>query len=459
MLGAILALAIILGIAAGVGEARGVRFRAGGYCPLNPSALCYVPRVPWEGGPQYWAKFTNSATQAWTNPNIFPVFLFLSDVSTQAEVNLDKAVNINGYVLTTTGSSASLILSNGMWNWPGNQVFVSPFGSAVVPTGVGSETIGWADLDEPDSNYGAPPLIGSSTWNGTENSSNSSCGTPSQGCGFTVQLAKRNALPVDGRPHWTNWAFLQYPNKISSSEVAHAVTTSDVISADSYWYSNAMYCAADMGGALLGTGTTLSAHDCYRSSNYGKVTSRMQQIVTVGGVPTMPVWNYTATAYKVTSGDSFITGPQLQGSVMSSLIHEARGIGYFAPNITALTMTCPVTWRDPTGCGSATQSDLVNVHTIIKNLAAVLNTQSYQWTFNANLDTMLKYGPDGKWYIFAMQSGLNDTGTYTFTLPSGFTTQTSVTVYNESRTVPISSNAFSDSFTAEYSYHIYQVSP
>jgi hypothetical protein len=59
---------------------------------------------------------------------------------------------------------------------------------------------------------------------------------------------------------------------------------------------------------------------------------------------------------------------------------------------------------------------------------------------------MLKFGPDGKWYIFAMQAGFNDSNTYTFTLPPNFTTASTATVLNETRTVPISAGAFSDNF-------------
>jgi hypothetical protein len=89
----------------------------------------------------------------------------------------------------------------------------------------------------------------------------------------------------------------------------------------------------------------------------------------------------------------------------------------------------------------------------VKSLAAVLNTQSYVWSFGAGLDTALK-ALDGYAYIFAMPAG--STGSKTFTLPSGVT-GTQVEVVGENRTIAVSSGKFSDTFPNEYTHHVYKI--
>jgi hypothetical protein len=94
----------------------------------------------------------------------------------------------------------------------------------------------------------------------------------------------------------------------------------------------------------------------------------------------------------------------------------------------------------------------------IKTLAPVLNTQSYQYTFGSDLDTMLK-AYQGSAYIFAMISGAaaSEPGQRTFTLPPALAGATSVEVLNENRTIPVVDGHFTDNFPYEYTYHIYKV--
>ena len=104
----------------------------------------------------------------------------------------------------------------------------------------------------------------------------------------------------------------------------------------------------------------------------------------------------------------------------------------------------------------------------VQALAPVINTQTLEWVFHPSLETALKVPGDGFAYIFAMQNILCTSGTYTLTLPAGIT-GTTVTVLNESRTIPVISGAFTDSFSptvtapvppaggAEYAVHIYKI--
>lgn len=422
---------------------------AGTYLSGRKAAGWALAKIPWEGGPAYWANFSNTNTHAWENPAIFPIVSWGVTVATQAQVNADLAVGINTYMSVANGSSAVLVRTNNMWLWPGNQ---SNFSISIPSDCCGSETIGYSTTDEPDLNYGAQPNIGTGAWNGTDDGTSSCSPSP---CGFSAVNGKIAALPADGRPNATNWASIQYPGFWNSADDNTAGVKSSVLSADSYWYSNPFYCSSDKGGALLGIGGSLTNDQCFRSSNYGAVTKMLQSLTMSGGVPTRPVWNFINTIFTFNTTDSGPTGPQLQGSIMSSLIHEARGILYFSMGISGQTSCVTQTsFRD--SCGTATNPSVTAINGDIATLAPVLNTQSYVWSFNPNLDTMLKF--DGtNWYIFTMQAYPNDSGTWTLTLPIGMTSQTTATVLFESRTVPISgSTSISDTFSNEYTWHIYK---
>jgi hypothetical protein len=65
-----------------------------------------------DGGSNYYAQFTNGLP---TNPNFFPIGVWLESVQSQADINLDKAVGINTYVGITANSNLNLVQSNGMY--------------------------------------------------------------------------------------------------------------------------------------------------------------------------------------------------------------------------------------------------------------------------------------------------------------------------------------------------------
>jgi hypothetical protein len=180
------------------------------------------------------------------------------------------------------------------------------------------------------------------------------------------------------------------------------------------------------------------------------------------------IWAFVETGHPFGDGTwPTITGPRIQGAVMASLIHEARGIIYFTHSLCTTncgpSASCTPTFTDSyqglrDNCFGNTPY-VTQINSYITSLASVLNTQSPQWSFNSKLATMLKHGPDGSYYIFAEQAYPNDFGTYSLALPPGITTAGSVEVLYENRTVPITEGAFTDSFAAEYSWHIYKISP
>jgi hypothetical protein len=134
------------------------------------------------------------------------------------------------------------------------------------------------------------------------------------------------------------------------------------------------------------------------------------------------------------------------------------GINYFPQNMSGpcqgftIGSTCPE--------AAAATAGITKINAEIKGMAPVLNTQSYQWTFNPRADTMLK-SSGGSYYIFSMTSAGGPTGPnspYTFALPPGLKGST-VQVLNEGRSLPINAGSFTDTFAAEYAHHIYKITP
>lgn len=201
-----------------------------------------------------------------------------------------------------------------------------------------------------------------------------------------------------------------------------------------------------------------------RAYSYGWQVDQMKRFQN----PTTPkpTWTFIESAmpYLGEPGSRAILPEEIEGAVWSSLIHEARGIAYFQHN------------NSPTGC-TANYSivECPDVHAAIKainakvkSLAPVLNTQSYYnatrtvngftyyyYNFNNGTDTMLK-AYNGSAYIFAGLGMGHATGSKTFTVPDGVT-GTTVTVVGESRTIPVIGGSFSDTFTYEYTHHVYQI--
>ena len=95
-----------------------------------------------DGGPGYFSQFANSLP---TDPSYFPIGVWFESVTSQADINLDKAAGLNLYVVLTANSNLSLIQNNGMYailqqrDWSTNQAAIN--NPAVV---------GWLLTDEID---------------------------------------------------------------------------------------------------------------------------------------------------------------------------------------------------------------------------------------------------------------------------------------------------------------------
>lgn len=390
-----------------------------------------LPRDPWEGGPAYYAAYP--AAQAWTDPNFFPIGVWFESVLSQADVDKDKAAGLNTYVELTSNTDRALVRSNGMWS---------------IASGNGTENVGDLLGDEADMQYGP----GYDDWTG-QYGWNTCIPTQDQGgrCGYTVMQHELAASGIgNGHLKYMNYGkgVAMWETDTEAAQFVNGYTSA--VSDDMYFYTD-----PNLYGGECANWLGIPQSQCRMSANYGAVVQDMRRLDSLDGTR-QPIYGFVEDGHPFTESSApTITGPQLQGAVMSSLIGGARGIIYFNHNFGGSCISQHVL-RD--SCGATIRPYVTAVNAQIKALAPILNTQSYVWDFGATTDTMLKRGPDGAWYVFAMQTRPGTSGTRTLTMPPNITGAT-IQVLNEGRTLTASGGQFTDTFAAEYAYHIYKIGP
>lgn len=391
-------------------------------------------RVPWEGGPAYYGRFAAPTAAGWTNPSFFPVGVWFESVISQADVNRDRAAGINTYVELTETSDMALVRKNGM----------SALTNVPLP-GYGSETVGWLLDDEVDMWAKA----GDARWTGNHPGEGTLCVPEEQGCGFTVLRTQKDRFPKgDGRLHYANYGKGVMMWEKDADAAAFVNRFTDAVSADVYWYTSASACLD--GQNFL----ALPVARCRRAANYGAVIDRQRELDALDG-RRQPIYGFVEVGWPAENDTRAIQPDQVTGAVMSSLIHEARGIIYFNHNFGGPCHSQHVLRE---GCGKAVRPAVAEINRRIGKLAPVLNTQSYAHRFGPGLDTMLKYHR-GSYYVFAMPGGKAAPGRRTFTLPRGVRAARAEVLF-ENRTVRVDGKGrFADFFAAEYSHHIYRITP
>ncbi|GAA4180908.1 hypothetical protein GCM10022252_04460 [Streptosporangium oxazolinicum] len=405
---------------------------AGVWSAAGPPAT--AARVPWEGGPAYYGRFAAPAAAGWTNPSFFPVGVWFESVITQADVDKDRAAGINTYVELTGTSDMALVRKNGM-----SAVTSAPL------TGYGEETVGWLLNDEVDMWAKA----GDAGWTGNHPGEGPLCVPEDRGCGFTVLRTRKERVPKgDGRMHYANYGKGVMMWERDADAAAFVNRFTDVVSSDVYWYTSASVCLD--GQNFL----SLPVSRCRRAANYGAVLDRQRELDVLDG-RRQPIYGFVEVGWPAENDTRAIQPRQVTGAVMSSLIHEARGIIYFNHNFGGPCHSQHVLRES---CGRKVRPAVAEVNRRIGQLAPVLNTQSYAHRFGPGLDTMLKHHR-GSYYVFAMPGADATPGRRAFTLPRGLRT-TRAEVLFENRTIPVDGEGrFTDSFAAEYSHHIYRITP
>ena len=405
-----------------------------------------LPRIPWHGGPSYYSSYGVAANAGWTRDTFFPVGAWYMRAASQSDLQLYKSLGFNLDVAVESNASIPLLRANGMFAFP------------LDVKNVGAETVGLTLVDEADMKYraGADRWTGKDGWN--------TC-VPIQDkggrCGYTVMSTLLRGHPAtEGRLRYANYGKGIFPGWMSEIDFARFVNDfTNVVSDDLYWYTDPSICVDAQGPTIIkGSGPVsryTSLHDllpseCRRSANYGAVVDRMRKIDSLDG-KFQPVYAFVEAGTPADGGGT-ITGPQLEGAVMSSLIHGAAGILYFKHNFGGPCVTNDVF----VDCPSAPKESTSRINGYIRELAPVLNSQSVDYSFDPDVDSMLKWH-GGAAYVFAM-AHQGKIGRRTFVLPPGLHVKT-VSVMHENRSLPVRGGKFSDSFENEFTYHIYRIVP
>lgn len=401
--------------------------------PTPPAAAALQP-VPWEGGPRYYAAHPPAAAAGWTDAAFFPIAVWQESVRQPEDTALDRAAGLNTYLSPTGNSDLALIAVAGM----------HAVGS--VRTQTSPATVGWFLADEVDM-WGGP---GDSAWTGNYPGQGPICRPTQSRCGYTVQRRVLASFPNDRRLRFANYGkgviFWQ-----SDAQAARFVNDfTSVVSADVYWYTDPHVCQAPAEGPSVG----VTPATCRRAANYGLIIDRLRALDALDG-RRQPIFAFVEVGRPFADrGARTITGGEIAGAVVNSLIHGARGIVYFNHNFGGSCISQHVL-RDR--CGAAVRPAVTEINRRIRELAPVLNTPSYAWQANPALDTMIKIHR-GAYYLFAMPGRTGGTGAQRLTLPPGLAGATAEVLF-EGRRVSTSGGIIADTFAREHSYHIYKITP
>lgn len=396
-----------------------------------------LPRVPWEGGSAYWSQFSMAAAAGWNNPNFFPIGIDPAPFSSSEEVLWDKSKGINFYC---GGLSQwcpwSLLQQHGMFYIGDHYSSVS---DGQMPANF-PNLIGYRLGDETDGIYP----------------------NPQDGYDFLNNFIQQHGNRTDGRFMYNNYTQMCCIDNWAP-KYNYINNFTDTVSIDMYWYTipNSSFNQNTYVSSVNGPANPRSA------TSYGAMVRGLRQVDDMDSKK-QPIWMFIENLYGG-PGDNedpskfvrYIEPGEIKGAVMSSIINEARGIVWFNAAMNAPADKYPVgnvirqAQVNSNFFGIPQVTAMGEINNQVQSLAPIINTQSYVWNFGSNLETMLKTH-NGFAYIFAMCANNSSPGSRTFTLPAGIT-GTQVQVVDESRNLSISGGAFSDTFAAEYTYHIYKV--
>jgi hypothetical protein len=392
-----------------------------------------------DGGPDFHAGFSNPFP---SDSSFFPIGVFFESVTSQADVDKDKAAGLNTYVRLTGNSNLGLVRSNGMHAiaQPGN-------------AGVGSETKGWLTEDEPDM-WAGP---GSDAWTGSW--TGDVCSPPvTQGgrCGYTVMETINGRLPADGRARYTNYGkgVIFWQSNAQAARFLNGTASfgpyQDIVSSDIYFFTDNHSCIASQGGRLVGVSRDLTQAECHRASNYGLVIERQRELIEPHG--SRPVWAFVELGHPFSESHwPSITPDQVRAAVWHSLIAGARGVIYFNHSFGGPCITHHAL-REP--CYAQIRATVTTTNAQIKTLAPVLNSPFVDGLLSTSdsVRAMAKRS-GGSFYVFAGSAGSATTASFSMPCVGNAT----ATVLDEGRSIPVTNGSFADSFADANAIHIYRI--
>ncbi|GAA1393401.1 hypothetical protein [Luteococcus peritonei] len=387
-----------------------------------------LPRIPWEGGAGYYAKFPDAVRGGWNDPKHFPISVWWGGGSTDAELQADKKMGINTYIVTNDQMDAKLFSRNKM-----------------SYIGHGTRTM---DRDDPAwvGDYLDDEVDG--RFSATE--------------GLALMRKLTSKLPDHDKIRYANYTGMVISwhggNRAwDAAARSYANDFTDTTSLDTYWFSSNQCDWANPNGHAYAT--PFSKASCRTGQNYGRSVKSLRWRDAQDGKLT-PVWNFIENVDVTVDGTSHyaLKPADVKAAAMSSIINEARGLVWFNQSFGGKCSTgnaLRAGQQAGYACRDTVQA-MSEVNTLIQSLAPVLNTQSYEWDFGKDLETMLKVH-DGSAYVFAMSTDDAAAGRRSFTLHAELKGRT-IEVVGEQRTItPQADGSFVDSFVSINDYHVYKI--
>jgi hypothetical protein len=412
-----------------------VRFATSGCDSSNP--LSSLPKIAWYGGNNYWSQYPDAVAAGWNQPTFFPVGVFWdfwpggNGTDAHTAVQFDKDHGINFYTQGNTDQDACVLKDIGGMSWlgaPGSIQNLNTCGATVWP--------GNYLEDEIDGTSGSNSAAFTKL---TQVSTAARQQTPNKfiGVNYTSIPVQIWTPDVDGE---------RYVND----------TFADMISIDDYLFSTPNKCNAGNPNWWQFIGPQpLSLANCRQGQSYGRLTESMMMRDSADGT-LKPLTAFIDIYGGADPAVAVQTPNDIKGAVVSNLIHGAGFIIWFPLSFYPDCSTNRLMDASVPACAAPFTAAAGDVNNQVKSWAPILNTQSYQYSFGSSLDTMLKWY-NGSAYIFAMTDG--GTGSRTFTLPSGISSPSSVTETISGRTLTVSAGKFTDTFTNNYDYRLYKVTP
>jgi hypothetical protein len=347
------------------------------------------PRIPWEGGPQYWERFAMARAAGWTDETFFPLAVWYAPAS-QSTALRRLGVNViipnhDGFDLRGVDPEVSLIV-----------------GQEFTPSEVGDNprVVGWEGRDECDMGYtGCAAPAGM---------------TGAEATAFGVRTLQGTVDAIrgydDGRFVYNNFSKGILGTHWSHGGMDDFLGMVDVASADIYYYTFPEW---DIAGTVPQSPGWPEGAEPRSAASYGWSIDQLRTHQSRPGVT--PNWAFVEVGHPASEPEAeapTMRPEWMEGAIWSSVIHEARGIVLFNHSFGGACQSQHVL-QD---CQPAMAERFSQVAAEIRSLAPVLNTQSYVHDFRAGVDTMLKV-KDGVAHIFAMPGLTSSLGEKTFILP------------------------------------------
>jgi hypothetical protein len=381
-----------------------------------------------DGGPGYFSQFASSLP---TDPSYFPIGVWFESVTSQADINLDRAAGLNTYVVITSNSNFNLVQANGMY-------LLAQQDELRNNATVQATAEGILIADEIDMTQG-----------------------PSTG--YASLESRISALPAAWNNHiiYNNYGkgVMFWETDAQAARFVNGTPSfgpyQHIVSADTYWFTDPNIDGASEGGRLLNNGNPLTEAQTRLAANYGYTVDRMRYLDGLDG-ERMPVWNFVEVGWPFTEtaaqGARAIQPEEIQAAVWHSIIAGAQGIVYFNHSFGGPDQTQHAL-RDPRYAEE--RAAVTETNALIEQLAPVLNSpfDDAFVTVGPSVRVMARFY-DGDHYVFA-GSTQHAASTATFTL-AGFDDGIA-TVIGENRTITITDGQFFDSFADGNAIHIYHI--